>query len=325
MSILQDSLELARLYHGTASIYSPAGSDASRLSRLGLEMTVAGSAITVAIILVLGWALARRARRPISDGDAAPIVSERGWIGVTGLALPMAVLAGVFVITVVTLHAMPERKGGAGGIAVVGRQWWWEVHYTADSFATANEIHIAQGKAASIRLTSPDVIHSLWVPRLNGKTDVIPGQVNVMHLSATDTGVYRGMCAEYCGTQHARMAMTVVVESDSAHKLWLAQQRRAASAPVDSIASAGEQEFRAHSCAFCHTIRGTAAGGTAGPDLTHIGSRLTLASGTLLNTTANLRLWIGSAQHVKPGSTMPEVALDSASRTAIAEYLHGLR
>ena len=194
---------------------------------------------------------------------------------------------------------------GATRIEVEGRQWWWEVRYPdarGGSVVAANEIHISLGTAVELILTSPDVIHSFWVPSLGGKVDMVPGRVNRLALRADRAGVYRGQCAEYCGAQHAQMALVVVAETPEAFAAWLLAEAAPARAPTTPQARAGTRRIPVQGCGGCHTIRGTAALGRLGPDLTHVASRRTLAAGTLANDAATLRAWIAAGIASSPAT-----------------------
>jgi Heme/copper-type cytochrome/quinol oxidases, subunit 2 len=215
-------------------------------------------------------------------------------------------------------------------ITVTGYQWWWGIDYKDPNlqaeFSTANEMHIPVGKTVRVTLVSADVIHSFWVPQLQGKMDVIPGDTNEVRLFASRPGDYRGQCAEFCGAQHAHMAMHVIADEPAAFQRWIAAQRQSAAAPSDTLAARGAQLFQTGACALCHTVRGTAAAGMIGPDLTHVGSRATIAAGTLANTTENLDAWIANAPSLKPGTRMPALPQLSAGQVhALSAYLKSLR
>jgi cytochrome c oxidase subunit 2 len=214
-------------------------------------------------------------------------------------------------------------------IKVVGHQYWWEVQYP-DSIAqntviTANEIHIPVGKPIVMELASRDVIHSIWVPSLAGKKDLLPGYTRSLWFRADTPGVYRGQCAEFCGLEHAKMGMLVIAETQEHFDAWIAAQRSAAAPPSDSIAQRGKHVFEGTTCVMCHAISGTTAGATTGPDLTHIASRHTIAAGTLPNTEANLYSWISDPQRIKPGTLMPATKLDSRDMQALVAYLRQLK
>jgi cytochrome c oxidase subunit 2 len=201
-------------------------------------------------------------------------------------------------------------------INVIGHQWWWEVRYGNSTAVTANEIHIPVDTRVGLVLTTADVIHSFWVPELNRKVDMIPGTENRLLLIADHPGVYRGQCAEFCGLQHANMAVEVVAEPKAAFDAWLARNARPA--------ARGNTLF-AQNCSGCHEIRGTTAHADVGPDLTHFASRRTIAAVTLANTPQNLREWLRDPQHVKPGNRMPNLELSDADWTALQRYVESLR
>jgi cytochrome c oxidase subunit 2 len=213
-------------------------------------------------------------------------------------------------------------------LQVTAAQWWWNVDYRdatpSRTFRVANEIHIPVGRPVRIELASEDVIHSFWIPQLGGKMDVIPGQTNVTWLEADRAGVYRGQCGEFCGAQHAHMAMEVVADTPEAYRAWVEHQLQAAVSPADEPERHGQAAFLAN-CAACHAVRGSGAGGIVGPDLTHLMSRRMIAAGTLENTPGNLAAWIADAQSIKPGSRMPTLALPGPELSAIVTYLQTLR
>jgi cytochrome c oxidase subunit 2 len=210
-------------------------------------------------------------------------------------------------------------------IEVVGRQWFWEVRYPGTGAVTANEIHIPAHTRVNVVATTGDVIHSFWVPRLNRKIDMIPGRRNRVLLSADKPGRYRGQCAEFCGIEHAHMAMYVYVQEPAAFARWLRAESAGARAPTSAAARAGRDAFRADGCSSCHEIRGTPARGHVGPDLTHVGARSSIAGLTLPNTAAALADWLRDPQHAKPGTRMPDLGLSRADIRALVAYLEGLK
>jgi cytochrome c oxidase subunit II len=214
-------------------------------------------------------------------------------------------------------------------IEMTGHQWWWEIRYEdpdpSRTFTTANEVHIPVGRPVLVKLQSGDVIHSLWVPRLAGKRDLIPGRVSRMQLRADEPGVYRGQCAEFCGYQHAWMAFLVVAEPRDAYERWADAQRGSAIAPAAEQEKRGQQVFMQGTCVMCHAIQGTDANARLGPDLTHVASRQTLAAGALPNQPAHLARWIVEPQAVKPGVNMPPNRLPPADLDALVAYLSSLR
>lgn len=245
-----------------------------------------------------------------------------------GVCVPLLALVAVFVVanfSVAGVTEAPAQGSTSMTIDITGRQWFWEVRYPGSRAITANEIHIPVRTRVNAVLRSGDVIHSFWVPSLNRKADMIPGHPNRILLYADEPGVYRGQCAEFCGTQHANMATTVIAESPTRFAAWVAREAEPRSAPQTPLQQAGERVFLGSSCASCHTIAGTAARGTIGPDLTHVGSRRTLAALTIPNTAAQMRNWIAHPQRVKPGNRMPDIRLSDREVDALAGYLEGLR
>jgi cytochrome c oxidase subunit II len=210
-------------------------------------------------------------------------------------------------------------------VKVIGHQWWWEFHYPDLGVTTASDLHLPAGRPVSLEIASTDVIHSFWVPPLGGKRDAIPGSVTRIVLTADTPGVYYGQCAEFCGASHANMRHLAVVDAPDAFAAWAAQQKEPAPTPPDgSAAATGLQVFRAGTCVGCHAVRGVSAGGI-GPDLTHFGSRKTLAGGMLPNTPEHLARWVRHAPAVKPGSLMPEQKLSDPEVAALVAYLQSLR
>ena len=248
-----------------------------------------------------------------------------------GVLLPILVLTVLLVYGFATLPALiaPAPEGSLK-IAVSGEQWWWRVRYftpgdTHRVIELANEIRLPVGERVEFRLESPDVIHSFWIPSLGGKIDMIPGRVNRLTLEPSKTGVFRGACAEYCGTSHALMNFSVVVVEKNEFAYWLERQGQPALTPTETLAVRGQELFLATGCGACHTVRGTPADGVVGPDLTHVGSRLSLAAGTLANEPADFLRWIAHPGDVKPEVGMPAFGmLPPDELRALAVYLDGL-
>jgi cytochrome c oxidase subunit II len=307
--------------------YGPRADPATALTWGLIWLSVA--VVVIVTVLVAVAIIVRRVRGGASALAGLPAEtgpSGMAWITI-GLALTVIALIGALAWTLQALAAIdsPATKP-ALTLDVTGHQWWWEVAYhggdVSQDFATANEIHIPVGQPVVVRLHGADVIHSFWVPALTGKTETIPGRTNLTWLQADKAGVYRGQCAEYCGVQHAHMAVFVVAQPPAAFAAWRAGQS-AAAAPTAATA-AGQSVFADH-CAVCHTVRGTDAGGIVGPDLTHLMSRQTLAAGALPNTTGALSGWILDPQSAKPGARMPATNLSGPELGQLVAYLETLR
>ncbi|HUR90399.1 MAG TPA: cytochrome c oxidase subunit II [Ramlibacter sp.] len=248
-------------------------------------------------------------------------------VAASALALVALVAASVF-----TDRAMARMSlANAVHVELTGHMWWWTVRYTDgadvhDIFTTANEMHIPVGRPVIIKLNSDDVIHSFWVPSLAGKKDLIPGRTALVNIRADQAGIYRGQCAEFCGLEHALMGLLVIAETQDKFDQWAASQRSAAAEPGDATAQRGKQVFQSSSCAMCHSIQGADfAGAQHAPDLTHVASRQTLASGTLKNTREDMAAWIRNPQTFKPGTAMPATTLSQEDLDAVVAYLGGLK
>ena len=308
-------------------VFHPASGPATRVARLGVFMVVVAGVIFVAVLAILALATRRNRDRAPDAVDLSP--RGHGWILFGGALMPTIVLSSLFVVSLWALGRFPARAARELTVQVVAHQWWWEVRYTTDSVAnqivTADEIHIPVGQPVRVLLTSRDVIHSFWVPELQGKLDLIPGDTNDLRLAADRPGTYVGVCAEYCGLQHAHMAFRIVADPPADFTRWLASQRAPATEPADSLAREGEALFVSGPCAMCHTVSGTGAEGKVAPDLTHVGSRRTLAAGTLVNSLGNMEAWITNAQSLKPGAKMPTMTQFTGRQLrAVATYLEGL-
>lgn len=309
---------------GMQSALAPKSGDAAALAEL-TGIMAAGAALVLALVAVVAAAAV------LGSPKWRRRLGGRGLVLWGGIALPVAALS---VLLVYGLGLMRETIGGPGRpslrIEVTGERWWWRVRYLdaagGTDFVTANEIHLPVGEPVELRLASAGLIHSFWVPQLGGKLDMIPGRTNRLVLSAGAAGVFRGQCAEYCGAAHAQMAFLVVAEPPQSFAEWAAAQRRTASAAATEEARRGAALFLASGCGACHAVRGTPAAGTVGPDLTHIGGRLTIAAGTLPRNPGTLAAWILDAQHLKPGNLMPSFdILAGEEARAVAAYLDSLK
>jgi cytochrome c oxidase subunit 2 len=243
------------------------------------------------------------------------------------MAIPATILIALFVVS--DLYVMGQTDAPPADrtelkLTVVGHQWWWEVRYPESGVVTANEIHIPERTLVDVVARTADVIHSFWVPELNRKIDMIPGQNNRIELYAERPGTYRGQCAEFCGLQHAHMAFRVIAEPKASFERWLKSQSLPAAEPTGGLAERGKELFDENACAACHTIAGTPAEGTIGPNLTHLASRGTIAALTLENTPRELGRWVRDPQAIKPGAKMPGLDLSDEDFDAIVTYLEGL-
>jgi cytochrome c oxidase subunit II len=313
------------------SYLSSAGPAAAPLTQLAWGLGGVSVAVTVIVAIALIAGIWRR--RPPPAHGALPLESGGkpgaglAWIYV-GLGLSVPVLAACTVWTLFVLGQVmhPARKPQLT-LEVTAHQWWWEARYldpvAGRVFTTANEIHIPIGQPVQIVLSSPDVIHSFWVPKLAGKMDVIPGVTNVTWIQASAPGRYSGQCAEFCGLQHARMAFFVTAENPADFNAWRDRQLASPAPPTNAAIAQGSALFAAR-CASCHTVSGTPAGGIVGPNLSHIAGRPTLAAGTIPNDTAHLSAWIADPDAIKPGVLMPKTLLSAADRAKVVAYLQSL-
>jgi len=285
--------------------------------------------IYLAVLMGLGWALWHR-RTAMADSAQQQRHLRRWSLGLVAWALFIAtVLTAWTALSFVQDRRLLQRDGDALRVHISAQQWWWQVDYPNPDpslqVSTANELHLPAGRMARIELESDNVIHSLWIPALNGKMDLIPGRTNELALTPRAPGRYLGECAEFCGLQHAHMVLPVTVESPAAFAAWLEHRRAPATAPASPLAARGKALFETGSCAMCHTIAGTSAGAHTGPDLTHLASRPQLAAGALPNDAAHLAAWLADPQAHKPGTRMPDPRLRPQEIAALTAYLGGLR
>ncbi len=280
--------------------------------------------VYVLILLWLGYVLITRVRAT-STGQARDPLLHKALIA-------FAILVVGLLTWLVAASYLTDRRLHAGNdaltVRITAKQWWWQIDYLdpdpSKQFTTANELHLPRDRTARIELRAGDVIHSFWVPSLSGKEDLIPGHANAILLTPRVAGRFRGQCAEFCGLQHAHMALDVQVESAADFAAWQARQRAPSVAPATAVAQMGARTFASTACASCHAVRGTNANSLLGPDLTHVASRRTLAAGTLPMRRGDMAAWITDPQHFKPGSNMPAVPLTPAETTAVVDYLMGL-
>jgi cytochrome c oxidase subunit 2 len=315
----------------------PGGPQAAHILHMWNLTLVVCTIVFAAVLVALAIALARGARVPagampadiVPDAGVASGAEPRPRRGVVAATIASAVLLVFLIVaSVLTDRALAGLSTrDALQIQVTSNQWWWEVRYDgppSETFMTANEIHVPVGRTVLVRLQSNDVIHSLWIPSLAGKKDLIPGRDAELVFRADKAGVYRGQCAEFCGVEHAWMAFDVVADEPARYEAWAAHQRQSAPAPATRLQSQGQQVFVSSTCVMCHAIGGTPAGAIHGPDLTHVASRRTLGAGTLDNTPANLTRWIRDPHSFKPGVNMPASNLSDADLGALVAYLETL-
>jgi cytochrome c oxidase subunit II len=312
----------------------PAGVQAAQIGQLW-NLTLAVCAIVFAAVLLATLVALMRNRRgnagaaPNLDSLTRPERRTRRAVVVASMVSVVA-LCGLIVADVLTDRALSKLPvDNPVRIDMTGQQWWWQVHYAtgrnSPGFTTANELHIPVNQPVIVTLKAGDVIHSFWVPNLHGKKDMLPGITTSIVFRADKPGVYRGQCAEFCGAQHALMAMLVIAEPPERYDAWLRQQAQPARTSVDATAQHGRDVFEKSACAGCHTVRGTSANGTLAPDLTHLMSRQTIAAGVLANTPANLAAWIRDPHAWKAGVAMPAVPLSDRDLHAVVTWLATLQ
>jgi cytochrome c oxidase subunit 2 len=311
------------------SIFETGGPAAESIARITWFLIIAATLVFIAVMITLFISIWQGRRKEttavdLSKHSSTPVV-------VAGAIIPAIILVVIFIVGLGAMSSFPSgNEQDLPHFQVIGHQWWWEVIYQSPSlsgtFKTANELHVPVGQPVIVSVLSADVIHSFWVPELQGKMDLIPGDTNVIRILATHAGVYHGQCSEYCGLQHAHMGFVVVAEPPSQFRAWLAKQQAPARAPIDSLTLLGRQLVTTGPCALCHTIRGTDAQGRVAPDLTHVGSRRTLAAGAYSNTLGTMEAWITNAQSLKPGALMPRITqFDGRELRAMATYLETLQ
>lgn len=315
---------------GVQTPLDPAGYQAASIHTIWTLMLWVCGFFYVLVIVFLLWGIWRNRR--VAGGEPQVAAHDPG-LERSLTVWAVMILAGLTLLTTwsffVDRSLASTRDQSALHIRVTGYQWWWKVEYREGPhpwwFETANEIHLPVGKTARIELESGDVIHSFWAPNLAGKMDLIPGRHNVLDITPTRVGVYRAQCAEFCGFQHAHMALTVIVEPRDRFEAWRRHQLQPASTPSAPDAVLGQQVFQSRACGMCHTIAGTDAQGRRAPNLTHISSRPTIAAGTMPMSKGSLAGWIADPQGMKPGAKMPNVPLTATESSAVVAYLSSLQ
>jgi cytochrome c oxidase subunit 2 len=311
-------------------IFRPFATPAAAERDIGVFVISITAVIFVAVSALLVYTIIRFRRKPGDDQRQEPAqVYGSNQIEIAWTFIPLLI---IFVLIGVTARVIAVVQGASPGPApvharIVGHQWWWEVHFPDLGVITANEIHVPvaglSGPATMFQLESMDVIHSFWVPQLAGKLDLVPNRANTLWIDPSEPGTYLGNCAEYCGTQHANMLLRVTVEPKDEFLAWAAAQKASINLTTQDVE--GRQVFESLSCVNCHTVRGTPANGIFGPDLTHVGSRQTIAAGMIPNTPTNLRAWVDDPQEMKPGCLMPDMKLTSQELDSVVSYLVSLK
>jgi cytochrome c oxidase subunit II len=312
------------------NIFAPASTPAKSIFGLSLFVLEVTGAIFLVVFTLLIYSVVKFRKRRNDDGREPPQVYGSNQVELAWTIIPILIVVALFMATarVIALVQKTSPSGNLIAITAIGHQFWWEYRYPQLGVVTANELHLPVSDPAHptptfITLLSADTDHSFWVPRLGGKTDLIPNHPNTMWIDPQQTGVYLGQCAQYCGTQHAKMLLRVYVQSKDEFDQWIRQQRQPAF--LNDAVAQGQRIFETTACINCHTVSGTVANGRFGPDLTHLMSRDTIAAGAALNTPENLRRWILNPNTIKPGSLMPAMELEEQDLNALAAYLETLR
>ena len=312
---------------GRQSIVSPRSPQTGDIRTLWWVMLAVATLVFAGAVmmLALGWVRRRQEGLPfLTKWDREPVAQTL--VVIFGIGIPVVVLVVLFAASDVYLvdkTSPPSPASTQMTVQVIGHQWWWEIRYPGTSAVTANEIHIPTDTRVNVVATTADVIHSFWVPQLARKIDEVPGRSNRVLLYTARASTYRGQCAEFCGLQHANMSLYVVAQPRATFRAWLANMS-ASARPASADTAPGARLFAASQCASCHQIRGTAARGTVGPDLTHVHARSTLAALTIPDRPSDLERWIADPQRVKPGNRMPDLGLPPGQVAQIAAYLDSL-
>jgi cytochrome c oxidase subunit 2 len=328
-------LLLADAIKGLQDAWSPGGPMAARINSLWwLNFWVAAVVLSAVVLLVIAGAARSRRKSGQRMGAHEPTTRSEQRAGVVVGSAVAATAVILFVLLIAdfavgsSLHRA-DTDPDTLSIRVTGHQWWWDIWYQdgppSQQFRTGNEIHIPVGRTVRLDLQSTDVIHSFWVPSLQGKKDLIPGHPTTISLRADQPGVYDGQCAEFCGMQHAKMRFQVIAQSQNDYDAWRAGQVAPAPDPRTQSEIRGRDVFLSGTCVMCHTVRGTTAGSGMGPDLTHVASRQWLAAASIPNTRGYLGGWILDPQHLKPGSRMPTQQVTPADLNALLDYLETLK
>jgi cytochrome c oxidase subunit II len=312
------------------SIFKPESTPADWVFHLSAFVLAVTGTIFAVVFTLLVYSITKYRQRSGDDGREPAPVYGSNQMELSWTVIPILIVLVLFLATARVLHSVQDAPEPATAVevTVIGHQFWWEYRYPALGVVTANELHVPVSDPAHptptfLKLLSADTDHSFWVPQLAGKTDLIPNRVNMMWIDPHRVGLFVGQCAQYCGTQHAKMFLRVSVDSPEDFDAWIRAQKQPAN--QDERELAGKRVFETTACINCHAIAGTAATGQFGPDLTHLMSRQTIASGAAENTSGNLRLWVQNPDAIKPGSLMPAMKLSDADLDALVRYLETLR
>jgi cytochrome c oxidase subunit II len=312
------------------SIFAPESTPARSIFDLSMFVLAITATIFIVVATLLIYTIVKfRATAAKANTEPAQVYGSTQ-IELAWTVIPALIVVVLTAATARVIHAIQDapQPPGALEVVVIGHQFWWEYRYPTLGIVTANELHIpvsepSRPRPTFLTLMSADADHSFWIPQLAGKTDLIPNRINKMWMDPHRPGVFVGQCAQYCGTQHAKMLLRVSVDDPDDFDAWVLAERQ--SAAQDESASAGRRVFETTACINCHTVRGTDANGRFGPDLTHLMSRATIASGAAQNTPENLRLWIENPDAIKPGSLMPAMKLSDSDLDALVRYMQSLR
>jgi cytochrome c oxidase subunit 2 len=315
------------------SIFAPASTPAQSIFGLSIFVLTTVAIVFIVVFSLLAYVVVKFRDKHDDDRTEPPQIYGSGPVELAWTVIPVLIVVALFLATARVIGSIQDapRPPGAIKVVAIGHQFWWEYRYPDLKIVTANELHVPVSDPEHptptfLTLLSADTDHSFWVPRLAGKTDLIPNHPNHTWIDPHETGLFLGQCAQYCGTQHAKMLLRVYVQPREEFDRWVQQQRQPAYAgTVGSAISSGQRVFESTACINCHTVSGTSANGQFGPDLTHLMSRDTIAAGAVPNTPENLRLWIRNPNAIKPGSKMPPMGLSDQDVNAVTAFLETLR
>jgi cytochrome c oxidase subunit II len=314
------------------NIFSPQSAPARSIASVSYFTLAITGLIFVVVGGLLVYVIIRFRRRDTDDGSEPPQIFGSTQIELSWTIIPILIVTVIFLTTARVIFDVQDapKPNSALDVTVVGHQFWWEIRYPGSQVTTANELHVPVSTESApvptfIKLTSADVVHSFWVPELAGKTDVIPNRINELWISPEKAGLYKGQCAQFCGEEHALMLLRVYADTPDDFAAWIRQQQLPAPAPQSDAVAQGRKQFEAQACISCHAVAGTVANGRFGPDLTHLMSRETLASGAMPNTAENLARWIDDPNTFKHGSLMPSMHLTKTQIDQITAYLVTLK